>query len=654
MPVHCDGARAAISERLDGEHLRGRRAAALDEHLATCAACRSFEARAWRLRESSRIALAPAVPDLIEPIMAAVEAEPDASGRRRVVLLGPRLPLGSTRRLAPLAAALAVGLLAGSLTFGGPWHSPERGPGIAAADVSRGVAEAATRLTGYHAVFSMKEHDPRRDEEVRNLTMSVWFRAPERFRLDVVDHGTGDPQATPDDLRFVVNGDESYTETPSLCPVGPCPPRRSVVRGRTPFTGAATATDLVLPVSTLVDAQELRVLGRDTVGGRPAIRVELPFERARPLFPFMSIGGSWRPFFPGDRVELLLDARDWFPLRYSVYPAGSPNRDEWALRFGLLPEAARRPIFEVTTIEIDRARPSASVFRIPVVGSTDDEGARTIPLDRVESETDLRPAPVVGGLDLYRVTVPDAAARADGASPTVVTYASGLSWLKLGETGSPSAGSLFERVAPHAEEIVLPNGGIAYYEPATDSQGRRLTLHTERGDVAVETNLARDGLIEAAASLPVTGLPAPRRWLVRRSAEGVTQRVSLDEAIDEAPFELALPEEVPDGYILASTELVTIEDSVAVNVYFQRFDAAFLRGPIRLHEELGDVLPPASSDVQELVRLEGSVVARWTPSGSRLEWVDDGVYQSLDGRGATLEELLAIAMSIDRDASVSA
>jgi hypothetical protein len=30
------------------------------------------------------------------------------------------------------------------------------------------------------------------------------------------------------------------------------------------------------------------------------------------------------------------------------------------------------------------------------------------------------------------------------------------------------------------------------------------------------------------------------------------------------------------------------------------------------------------------------------------------VYHSLDGRGATLEELLAIAMSISRDASVPA
>jgi hypothetical protein len=260
----------------------------------------------------------------------------------------------------------------------------------------------------------------------------------------------------------------------------------------------------------------------------------------------------------------------------------------------------------------------------------------------------------VGGLDLYRVTVPDAAEPVDGAAPAVVTYASGLSWLKLGETASSSSGSLFERVAPHAEEITLPGGGVAYYEPATDSQGRRLTLHTERGDVAVETNLPRGGLIDTAASLPVTGLPAPRGWLVRRSSEGVTRRVSLEEAIDEAPFELALPEEIPDGYVLASTELVTIEDSVAVNVYFQRRDAAFLRGPIRLHEELGDVLPPASSDVQELVRLEGSVLARWTPSGSRLEWVDEGAYHSLDGRGATLEELLPIAMSIDGGASVPA
>jgi outer membrane lipoprotein-sorting protein len=650
--VRCDGARKAVSERLDGQHLRGRRASALEEHLSTCAGCRSFEAAAWRLRESSRIALAPAVPDLVEPIMAAVEADADsgASRRSRVAVLWPRRPVASARRLAPLAAALVVGLLAGSLTVGGPWQgATPPGPGIAAANVSSSVAEAATHVDAYHAEFVMTEHDPRRQDQVRKLTMSVWFRAPERFRLDVVDLSMAGPKATPDDIRYIVNGGESYTETPSPCPVGPCPPRETVVRGRTPFSGAATATDLVMPVTTLVDATEVRVLGRKTVLGRPAIGVELPYERARPLFPFLSIGGSWRPFFPGDRVELWLDAKNWFPLRYTVYPAGSHVRDEWELRFGLADEVARFSIFDVMAVDIDPTPPPAATFRIPDVSGAEDEGARPIPLDKVPERTGFEPADEVGGLDLYRVTTPEGDAATD-APPTVFTYTSGLSWLNLGETGPTTDGSLFERVALHAEEVLLTNGGVGYYEPATQAHGRRVTLHTEDGDVVVETNLPRAELLEAAASLPVTGLPAPRTWFVRRSGKGVAERVSLDEAIDEAPFDIALPQEIPPGYVLASAEIVLIDDSVAVNVYFQHRDAAFLRGPIRLHEELGDELPPASSAEQDLVRIDDTVVGRWTPSGSRLEWVDHGVYRSLDAEGASLDLLLVIAASIDQGA----
>jgi hypothetical protein len=218
--MRCEAARHAISERLDGERLRDRSAAAIEGHLSTCDACRAFERRAWRLRDSSRIALAPAVPDLVEPIMTAVAADRLRRRGLPAVWRGGTVASGgavtSARRLAPLAAALAVGMLAGCLTVGGPWRDPAQAPGIAAADVSRGVASAASRVTAYHAVFAITEHEARRE---RNLTMSVWFHAPERFRLDIVDHDAIAASATSDDLTFVVNGDESYTRTPSLCPV---------------------------------------------------------------------------------------------------------------------------------------------------------------------------------------------------------------------------------------------------------------------------------------------------------------------------------------------------------------------------------------------------------------------------------------------------
>src|SRR5213080_835757 len=65
-------------------------------------------------------------------------------GRTRRPLLPGRI------RLAPVAAALAVGLVAGSVAVGGPWQRPE-GLSVDAAEVTRGVAAAATTLSAYQA-----------------------------------------------------------------------------------------------------------------------------------------------------------------------------------------------------------------------------------------------------------------------------------------------------------------------------------------------------------------------------------------------------------------------------------------------------------------------------------------------------------------------
>jgi hypothetical protein len=43
------------------------------------------------------------------------------------------------------------------------------------------------------------------------------------------------------------------------------------------------------------------------------------------------------------------------------------------------------------------------------------------------------------------------------------------------------------------------------------------------------------------------------------------------------------------------------------------------------------------------------VPGRFTPDRSQLEWIDGGLYRSLDAPGLALDELLAIATSIDGD-----
>jgi hypothetical protein len=652
--VDCDRARRAISERMDGEHLSPRLAASVEGHVAGCAGCTAFEARAWKLREAARFEVAPAVPDLVDSIMGAVEREaPEREPVRLRLLPGgrPRRPLHPRRiRLAPVAAALAVGLVAGSLAVGGPWQRPES-VSVNAAEVTRGVASAATTLSAYQARFAVTEYHFAPDVPVRELSMNVWFQAPERFRLDVVDQ-TQYPSTdvTPTDLELIVRGSSWYSVGPSACPIDVCPPKETVVQNRVPFSATTPApTDLILPVTSLADANQLQVVGRGSVLGHPAIEVRLPFERAEPLFPFLSLGGSWRPFFGGDQVDLWLDAKSWFPLSYTVYPAAGRERDQWALRFGLPTESPRQPIFQVAALSVDQEPPPTGTFRIPQTNRVRDQGAKPVSISQASKETGFQPVEPkeLDGLGLYQVVLPPTATPQEKPQQTLITYSKGLAWLKVGETRGWTADTLYGPVGLQAQEVSLSNGSVAYYEPATADHGRRLSIHAAGADLYVETNLSRDKLLHVAGSLPVTGIPIPQAWAVRRSPEGVTERVTLEQAATEMPFPIMLPaaEALPVGSTLASAELVRLHHNAALNVYFQQRTTDLGTGAIRLHEEVGRKLPPASSAVQSEVQIRG-VTGRWTPDRNQLEWVEDGVYYSLDAAGLTLADLLAAAVSL--------
>ena len=656
--MDCERARRAISERMDGERLSPRLTAAVERHVADCTACAAFEAGAWKLREAARFEVAPAVPDLVDSIMASVQRERQERAPTRLRLLPggrARRPLLPDRiRLAPVAAAMAVGLVVGSLAVGGPWQRPE-GLSVDAAEVTRGVAAAATTLSSYQARFAVTEYHFAPDVPVREFSMNVWFQAPERFRLDVVDH-TQYPSkdVTPTDLELIVNGSSWYSVGPSACPIDVCPPRQTVVENRVPFSSTTPApTDLILPVTSLADANQLEVVGRGNLLGRPAIEVRLPFDLAEPLFPFLSLGGSWRPFFGSDQVDLWLDATSWLPLSYAVYPAGGRERDEWALRFGLPSESPDQPIFQVVALSVDRQPPGAGTFRIPQTSGGTDQGAKPVSIFQASEETGFRPIEPedVDGLSMYQVVLPPASTSKGEPPQTLITYSKGLAWLKLGETRDWTSNTLYGPVSLQAQEVSLANGSVAYYEPATADHGRRLSIHAVGTDLYVETNLSRDMLLNVAGSLRVTGIPIPATWAVRTSPEGVTERVTLAQAAAETPFTIMLPgsDALPAGYSVASAEIVRLHQGTALNVYFQQQDTDLGTGAIRLHEEVATKLPPASSAAQSEVEVRG-VIGRWTPDRNQLEWVEQGVYLSLDAGGLSLADLLGVAASLEPSA----
>ncbi|GAB3475677.1 zf-HC2 domain-containing protein [Amycolatopsis cihanbeyliensis] len=83
--MNCDLCREALSARVDGEQ-EPVSPDAVDRHLAGCALCRSWQAKAERLRRSTTLHSAPAVPDLTATILRRAELPARRPWVLRVVL----------------------------------------------------------------------------------------------------------------------------------------------------------------------------------------------------------------------------------------------------------------------------------------------------------------------------------------------------------------------------------------------------------------------------------------------------------------------------------------------------------------------------------------------------------------------------------------
>jgi predicted anti-sigma-YlaC factor YlaD len=127
----CSHIRTAISSRLDGEET-GVPADIVAAHLVSCAGCRRFERDAAALHRATRLAPAPAVPDLAPGVLRAIgevgaPAKPEGALRvglaivalvqiglaAPALLLGDDagLPVHTARHLGSFAVALGVGFL---------------------------------------------------------------------------------------------------------------------------------------------------------------------------------------------------------------------------------------------------------------------------------------------------------------------------------------------------------------------------------------------------------------------------------------------------------------------------------------------------------------------------------------------------------------
>ena len=223
----------------------------------------------------------------------------------------------------------------------------------------------------------------------------------------------------------------------------------------------------------------------------------------------------------------------------------------------------------------------------------------------------------LGGLGLYRVVLEKGA----DAGSVLVTYADGLSYLKVQESATWNGPTPFGGVSPESEQIPLPSRGVGLYAPATPTLGRRISIHTDGLDVYLESNLSRRELVHIAGSLPLQGAPLPATWL----AQGAIQRVPLDRLGSEVPFSPLLPDRLPPGYDLASAQVEQLGHTRGLSVFYQQRSSDLAGVTLRIHEEPATSLPPASSARQSIVQVRGSS-GRYTPDRHELEWVENGVY----------------------------
>ena len=643
--MSCERTQAALSAAMDGEAVTGRQRELAAAHVATCATCAAFAERTGRIRTAVRIRPAEPVPDLVEPIMRSIALERSRStGRRPPRRRGaapPRRRRGWMLRPTGLIAATVAGALVGSVLVGGPWQRPASGP-VAAAAVARSVRRSAPGVESFRGTYAIRETGLAPAVPDRTLMMDVAFLEPQRFRLEVHDE-TPYPDAswTPTNLTWIQDVASTYSSGPSGCPADlvsqGCPRTRATVTKISRFSATAPLpADLVLPLATFGSTRGLRVEGEEDIDGHRTVRVELSFERASPLFPFLRMGGTWRPIFAEDRVLLWLDATTWFPVRMQVFPSPGPARRAWEMRFGRATESPDAPILEVDALSTSTVPPDASLFTFP--GSPVRASSSLADLSDHLGYRPVTPqAP--GDLRLATAIAPNPATPATPRS--LLLYADGLDYLRVGERPDWRRRAPFGPVDATAQRVAV-GGGVAYYEPAGDQLGRRVAIHGSATDLYVETNLSRSRLLLIASSIPLRGRPFPHDWQVDSSG-----KLRVERAIPRRAAAIAgitLPSSLPEGYVVASAEVQRVGGRPeSATFHFRQRESDAAGGPVTLHVALRAALPPASGG-QLRVRL-GSLLARWTPARSELEWTQAGSYRSLVGP-VGLRVLAALARSV--------
>jgi hypothetical protein len=652
--VRCETAQRTLSESMDGA---GTVPVDVDAHRRTCPVCTAFEETAWRIRslvrEDSSI---PPAPDIVPAVMQRVQ---DYEADRMLGWIPEPHPVRARLyRQRFVFAAFVTGLILGIVLTSGGVVPMARRQEAKAEEIPGLLVRAAKHLTGYRATLRISERHWTVAVPRRSFVATVAFRAPESFRVEVRDTTRYPPGAWPrNDLTLTTDGRTWKATGPDPCPPAALPvcprvePVTRSVTGRAPFDSRSSMpTDVIVPMTVLAALDRVEVIGPDRVAGRDAVAVDTTYQDGAPLFEYLRFLGSWRPFFPQDRVVLWLDRDTWFPLKYQVYPAAGPARAAWAVQMGLPKEGSEAPVFTAEVRSLSLRAPDAATFRPRPGAGAEDQGFQDMSFPKPRGapyppgDAELMTPRVTRGLAPWRY---GRFVRTDVRPyrETVMAFAGGLSWFTVTRIVGWNQRAMFG-VGPFAEAVDLPAGGVGYYEPAMDTDARRLALRTSDGQFLVSTNLPRAELLRIAASLRVKGEPQPPSWTVHQWNGGsVIDGLTFREAADRTPFPVLTPAYLPPGFRAAAAEIVRTTSTAGITLVFRR-PAAELDGfGVRLYQASGQSLPPPTGADQETVTVRGHA-GRWSPQDHLLEWMDGSVYRSLQAPTLDLGALVHMAESL--------
>jgi hypothetical protein len=360
-------------------------------------------------------------------------------------------------------------------------------------------------------------------------------------------------------------------------------------------------------------------LGTRRVAGRAAEGVATTAAQVAPLLAGLAPTGNLRAFHPADPVELWLDQTALIPLALRVTVAPGGERQRWAAAHGY-PDRPGQVVLELSLRDVVVNRPlEPGAFPPPPAGArAEDAGFRDGP--GPAGGTAPTPAWLPAGFRPYRSGV------VEGAGPRVAvrSWTDGRAWVKVRATMNWPGGRLFGDLGPLVRPQPLATG-VAY----ASEDGDRVAVHGDGVDLVVGGSLAPADLVRVAAGLPVTGRPVPAGW-----AEAAT--ATLPQARAASPG-LLRPRD-PAGF---APPAVRVDGRVVTLAYAGPGSRGFL-----LVQAPGTRLtPPLDADARG-VRVRRSD-GRWSAERGELEWVEHG--RVLDLRSATLslEELLAIAASLE-------